>query len=146
MRRKRSENLAHPDSLEFEADFIVFLKTSIPKYIIYLVLSIFSLGIYPLVLSWTKTAKYWVVFTRSLPKNASFVLITTPDDVVVLCKLESTQIRGETQKFINFRFIRYFFQKDKGTFKKFNFFDTKSLKTIKELEPLTKDIEQERRL
>ena len=137
MKRKRSEHQPDPETLDYEADSIIPIKTSIPKYLLYLLISIFSFGIYPLVLSWTKTAKYWVVFTTTDIDHASHILITTPDDVDVLCRLETITISNETCRYIDFRFVKYFYFVDTGIFRKHIFFYNNTLKNIKESEPLS---------
>jgi len=96
------------DYLESEISNLYFLKTSILKYTTYLVLSILTIGLFPLIISWTESLKYWVVFKVTRHKYANYVLIKTTDDILVLCKLQSILINKQRIRFITFRFVKYF--------------------------------------
>ena len=141
----KPERITH-DFLEKEIASKKFLKTSIPKYTIYLFLSLISFGIIPLIVSWTTSLKYSAVFSETDPNNATYVLIVTPDNILVLCSLHTAVVKEETKRFIIFRFIKYFLNEDNLLFSKINFLNGKTLKQIKESLPLSTKKEERRRM
>jgi len=80
--------------------------------VFYSTAAILTLGMSALMLSWTRRLKFIIRYARWDGSNdfATHVLIDTEDGNTVLCPIVTLMIRGESHKYIEFRYVRYFLQ------------------------------------
>lgn len=106
--------------------------------IFYVLLSLLSLGIFALVLSWTRKLKFLIRYKLcSLKDTPSHIIVDTEDGVTILCEIQAEEIGNEARRFIEFRFVKYFWEEKDEAFIRPQFLQKSSNIDIIKSTPLT---------
>lgn len=95
-----------------------FVKPNYLGWALYIIVSICTFGVAALLLSWTTRLKYVLRYSKCSTNSAWYLLIDTHDGTTMLCKIQTASVKGTQTRFVEFRFVRYFWEENEQKFVK----------------------------
>jgi len=126
-------------TIETDCEKVTYVKPSHLGMFVYYVLSITTFGIFALIMSWTRRIKYSLRYSPcdKATNYWTHLIIDTEDLNTILCPVKSKRFGSEDVKYVEFRFVRFFWDEVLNTFVQPDFLEKFTSNDILNSKPLS---------